>query len=63
MKIRMGPTAPRLHEQLGVSADDVRPEQNILDITTKANQMGLSASFTRQQHQKIIEMLKAKGLI
>ena len=62
MKIRLGPTAPPLHEQLGVSADVVRKEQILLNIITKANQMGTSAAFTRQEHKKILESLKEKGL-
>ena len=63
MKIRMGPTALPLHEQLGVSADVVRREQNLLGIITMANKMGTSADFTRREHKKILEMLKAKGLL
>ena len=63
MKIRMGPTAPPLHEQLGVSSDVVNGEQNILNVITMANEMGTSADFTRREHKKILEMLKAKGLL
>ena len=63
MKIRMGPTAPPLHEQLGVSPESVRTEQILLDLATKANQMGTSAAFTRQEHKKILESLQEKGLL
>ena len=63
MKIRMGPTAPPLHEQLGVSADVVRGEQILLDVITMANEMGTPADFTRREHKKILERLKGKGLI
>ena len=63
MSIRMGPTAPPLHKQLGVSPDQVRGEQIILDVVTQANQLGTSASFTRTEHQKILRMLKDKGLL
>ena len=63
MKIRMGPTAAPLHEQLGVSADVVSKEQVLLNLVTQANQIGTSADFTRREHKKILAMLKAKGLL
>lgn len=62
-KIRLGPTAPPLHEQLGVPEDRVRKEQVILDLITKANRMGMSGSATREQHQRILHSLQEKGLI
>ena len=63
MKIKMGPNAPPLHEQLGVSSEVVRKEQILLDLITQANQIGTSAAFTRQEHKKILDSLQEKGLL
>ena len=62
-KIRMGPSAPPLHEQLEVEKSVVREEQSILDIVTKANQAGSPGKLARGLHSKILKMLEEKGLI
>ena len=62
-KIKMGPSAPPLHVQLGVKESQVKEEQVLLNIVTMSNQYGTSSSFVREQHQKILKMLEKKGLI
>ena len=64
MKIHLGPTALPLHKQLGVSEESVSREQTLLSLCNIANARGwFSAERVRSEHQKIIGMLKAKGVL